>query len=194
MRACRTRSAVTALFRFRFSIVVMLAAFSAVSTGCLTAKVASVVNTSNAVLLENIIKSESGSVGTIPLSAKEAGTRDWQNEVARIDSFIESNPTLTEATVDSLRARQAIILTVHGQDNLAEAVFELVNDANNLSPRDHALYELSPHLGWWFRRSTAKWDTPDAEKADSALKALQSEIAKLKAGSGIEQYLSEMRA
>jgi hypothetical protein len=167
----------------------------AVSSGCATTRdVQDIVSRTNSAMIP-----------TEAIVQKGEKRSDWKGENARIEAFIEVNPT-ADVTNAALRVRQGMLLAINGQDVYAMMAFEQVKDPGQLvSMRDRALYDLHPHIVWWFKVSNERFDgTPptDADKEGSgdyaaAYKALEDFRAVcngLPPGSSIRIYLEEMRA
>jgi len=147
-------------------------------------QVEEIVDRSNAELLQ-----------PLPLVTESVDGGGWQEEVGRIDAFIAAHgdqPTL----IAPLRLRQALLLTVHGQDNLALATFDLVSPTALVTERDRALFALREDLVRWFKvsRTFAQTDPEDTTWARAALTRFDSENDPLPPGSEIRHYLEEMRA
>ncbi|MHC4959189.1 MAG: hypothetical protein ACYTGN_12540 [Planctomycetota bacterium] len=170
----------------------------AVSAGCVATKeVKEIVASSNAAMISN------GVVGQANESAP-----DWRKEVARIEAFIENHPG-ADVTNAALRVREGMLLAAHKQDAFATQAFEQVKDRGKLvSARDRALFDLHPHIIWWFMVSEQSFDgkppldkdaegTKDYKRASDALAAFRTVCDKgdaPAAGSGARMYLEEMRA
>jgi len=167
----------------------------AVSSGCATTRdVQEIVSRTNVAMIpaESIVQKDEKGAG-------------WKDENARIEAFIEANPT-ADVTNAALRVRQGMLLAINGQDAYAMMAFEQVKDPDQLvSTRDRALYDLHPDIVWWFKVSNERFDgTPptDADKegsgdyaaAQKALEAFRTVCNGLPPGSGIRIYLEEMRA
>jgi len=94
-----------------------------------------------------------------------------------------------------LRIRQAMLLLVNKQSNLAKATFDSVAATDLHTDRDQALKRNAEHLIWWFSHSASDtWTTSDQLKATSALKALAQTQDSLASSPEIRDYLAEMRA
>ena len=139
------------------------------------------------------------------LVQKDQTSGNWTDENARIEAFIEANPT-DEVTIAALRARQGMLLAVNKQDAYALMAFEQIKDPSQLvSARDRALYDLREHIVWWFKVSNQRFDGTPPTAADkegsgdyaAAVRALdeyEPVCNGLPPGSGIRIYLEEMRA
>lgn len=76
----------------------------------------------------------------------------WQEPVAEIDQLISEHSD-QPALVNHLRVRQAMILTVHQQNNLASARWKQVVFDELKTERDRGLYQHWPALVWWYKRA-----------------------------------------
>jgi hypothetical protein len=168
------------------SVVAVAALLLAVmATACATqGQVRQIIDDANAASI-------SGDVGMQPA----ASGGDWRKAVAAIEAFIQSHPDQPDLT-NPLRVREALVLCVHQQDNLAKAAFEQV-DAQHLAatPRERALYEARSVLPWWFKHSTSNISDPASfQTGRVAMKTLAEAVKGLPAISDTRDYLTEMRA
>jgi hypothetical protein len=127
----------------QFPRVVFVSVISAVLlVGCLTTKqVREIVATSNAELISPSLDLPGGN-----------STNGWKDPVAKIDQLILQNqdqPTL----VNHLRVRQAMLLTVYQQDNLARERWKQVDASALKTERDKSLHQSRDALVWWYRRA-----------------------------------------
>jgi hypothetical protein len=159
----------------------------AVTAGCVaTREVKEIVARSNAAMISN------GS-----LAQANQSKPAWEAEVARIEAFIENHPD-ADVTNAALRVREGMLLAIHKQDAYAAQAFAQVKDRGSLvSARDRALYDLHPHIIWWFRVSDTRFSEGDYAAASDALAAFKTACDRPdapSAGSGARMYLEEMRA
>jgi len=165
--------------------VFLLAAFAWVLAGCATrADVVEVVSATNLAMVTPGL-SQSG----------KAGGDAWKEPVEKIDKIISEHAD-EKKLVAALRLRQAMLLTVHGKNNLANAAFGLVNETDLHSERDKALFNLRKEITWWYRRApkVQPFSKNERDKAKKSLKAFSDRCNKLKKGSDIRLYLETMRA
>lgn len=137
--------------KLKFRNILALGVSLFLAAGCITTQqVSEIVVSSNAAMISpglNVPGSES-------LGA-------WEEPVAQIDQLIlqnEDQPTL----VNHLRVRQAMLLTVNKQNNLAAERWKQVNSTALKTERDKTLYQNRNALVWWYVRA------PDMESLDPA--------------------------
>ena len=191
------------LFSVKSSLIagfLFLILIAGIVSGCVTQKqVRDIVAESNAALVTATIM---GTAGADPTSLPHPGLgteaarsehEPWMVPSAKIDAFIESYPD-QKVTASALRVRQAMLLLVHEQYNLARTAFNMVEPQYLTTARDKALYNLHTHLIWWFRVSRSPiMSLSELREADKALEALQAEGKTLDESPGIRDYLAEMR-
>jgi hypothetical protein len=169
------------------TLLVACLAFLVISCAT-TAQVEEIVNKANMLTLAPLQLQVSN-----PQSPDGSSAGSWQEEVARIDTFIEAHadqPTLT----NQLRLRQAMLLMVNRQDNLALATFELIDPQYLTTSRDKALYDVHKELIWWFKSSSQPLNHDGLTKAENALQTLDAVNDMLPPEDEIRQYLEETRA
>jgi hypothetical protein len=169
---------------FKTFLVLVLAAIALTQAGCATrADVVEVVTTTNLAM----ITPELGQPG-------KTGGDAWKEPVEKIDKLISEHAD-QKKLVAALRLRQAMVLTVYGQNNLANAAFDLIEAANLHSERDKALYGLREEMTWWYRRATHKMPLTKNErgKATTYLENIKVTCDTLTRGSDIRHYLETMR-
>lgn len=179
-------------FRSRLLIVgIMLCFVAPFFTGCATTgQVTDIVKKSNETLLLSLLPG----AGLPSAKAEDISAGRWEEDSARIDAYIAAHPG-QDALAGALRIRQAMLLLAHGQYNLANASFEMVNPAHLVTARDKALYALRKHLIWWFAQDKTSFHYPDDfQKGSDALREFQKTIDTLNDSLEIRDYLAEMRA
>ncbi len=75
----------------------------------------------------------------------------WRAPVNELQKIIDNNPN-NPILVNHLLARQAWVLTVYGQNNLADQVWNKVDPNNLHSERAANLYANRNSLTWWYAR------------------------------------------
>lgn len=159
----------------------LTAAFSTGLAGCATEQqVRDIVTNSNAAMLSPHLE--------LP-GDKES--QSWKQAIGDIDRLIAANPD-QKTLVNHLRVRQAMLLTVNGQYNLAEQRWKDVDGGVLTNARDKRLYENSETIVWWYRR--AKIQEPldfdvargHKQRLDTGLKGLQDPSIRI--------YLATIRA
>jgi|GEM_PF-3224617 len=168
--------------------VFCLLAVSLVSAmaGCTTKQeVARVVAETNAALVSPYLE-EPGKAGM---------TIAWKEPIERIDRLIAQYPD-EKKLVNHLRLRQAMLLTVYEQGNLAEERWKAVDGNELTTERDKSLHACWPHLVWWYKRAgiADPLDFQEMEKAEEALGGLDEILAPLAPGSDTKKYLGTIRA
>lgn len=170
----------------RLLVTVLAAAWLA---GCATThQVKSIVAESNAALL-------AAELPEISFGGDPAASVALANPAAisqKIDDFIAAHPDQRVAA-SALRIRQAILLIVHGEYELARAAFA---DATELkTDRDQALKTLSEPIIWWWQHSQVAFlNEAQLTKSREHLDAFDRELPKLGASPDIRDLLAEMRA
>ena len=170
----------------RLGVVVLALALCA---GCATTKqVQSIVAESNAALLA----AQLPDVGFSGDPATAGKLPDPAAVSKKIDDFIAAHPD-QKVAASALRVRQAMLLIVHGEYEMARAAFA---DATELkTDRDKALKALSEPIIWWWEHSqTAALNTAQLAQAREHLDAFDREIGKLNSSPDIRDVLAEMRA
>jgi len=173
--------------RFRGFVFCLLAVFLvSAMAGCATKQeVGRVVAETNAALMSPYLE-EPGKAGM---------TTAWKEPVERIDRLIAQYPD-ERKLVNHLRLRQAMLLTVYEQGNLAEERWKVVDGNELTTERDKSLHACWPHLVWWYKRAgiADPLDFEEMGKAEEALGGLDETLAPLPAGSDTKKYLGTIRA
>ncbi len=133
--------------------------------------------------------------GDVSLDTDGSTGSDWQRSVERIDQFIVANPQSREIN-NALRVRQASILMMARQLNLAEAVFAEVEPGIVLNPRDRAVYEARDALLLWYRLSgpgRRALDGADQAAIRRHLGDLASAVDDLDEALAVRRYLEQVR-
>ena len=125
-----------------------------------------------------------------PINSNEA----WRGPVVKMDRIIEMNPNLT-TLINHLRVRQAILLTVYGQDNLAERRWGMVDPGELKSERDNGLWENRSGLVWAYKRlrEMPNLHGAEIEEAQRFMNQLDKTIGKVD-NHDFKVYLSTVRA
>ncbi len=178
-------------FRSRLSILgIVFCIVASLITGCATTgQVTDIVERSNETLLLSLLPG----AGLPSPGADDVSGGRWEEDSARIDAYIAAHPG-QDALAGALRIRQAMLLLTHGQYNLANASFEMVNPAHLVTARDKALYGLRMHLIWWYAQDKTFFNADDFQKGSDALREFQKTIDTLNDSPDIRDYLAEMRA
>jgi len=175
------------------SLVSAVLVVALVATSCLAATVRRVVTESNAAML-----------GGCRLEAAEGAQPGdcWKASVAEIDEFIAAHPD-QPVTINALRLRQGLLLTVHRQDALAKASFDAVAEKQLKTDRDKALFALREHLMWWYREAPAPasgsalpFDAASRARVAAAVEDIDLQLAGLDGAANTELrwYLETLRA
>ena len=125
-----------------------------------------------------------------PINSNEA----WRGPVVKMDRIIEMNPNLT-TLINHLRVRQALVLTVYGQDNLAERRWDMVNPGELKSERDSGLLENRSGLIWAYKRlrETPPLNGSEIDEAQRFMNQLDETIRKVD-NPDFKAYLATVRA
>jgi len=128
---------------------------------------------------ELIVSSNAAMVSSSLMAPGEtAKPNQWQQPVADLDQLIAQNED--QATlVNHLRVRQAMILTVHQQDNLATARWKQVSEQALQTERDLGLFKHSEALVWWYKRADKvnPFDQSEVNKVQSFVSRLNDSLA-----------------
>ncbi len=118
----------------------------------------------------------------------------WKEAIAHMDRLIEAQSD-QPVLVNHLRVRQAMLLTVHIQDQLALYRWKLVVDTHLTTERDRALHKRSDALVWWYKRATDHnpLSTNDQVKAKDYITTMDESIAGLTTYD-LKIYMSTLRA
>jgi hypothetical protein len=128
-----------------FILCIAVTVFSIELSGCATEQqVREIVTNTNVAMLSPYLE--------LPGNTKSNGNDGWKNAIMDIDRLIAANPGQT-TLVNHLRVRQAMLLTVNGQYNLAEQRWLDVDGSALTNERDKSLYENSETIVWWYRRA-----------------------------------------
>lgn len=169
--------------RITLGLIVLVSA-TLLLGGCVTqSKVKEIVATSNAAMVTPFLNAPG-----------EASQGSWKDASAKIDQLIAAYPE-EKILVNSLRVRQAMLLTVNKQDNLARQVWsQIVSDALT-TERDKSLFDSREVLVWWYVRGPDGQALNSQEKkaAEGYLARLDNTIAALQ-GKDIRIYLGTIRA
>jgi len=119
----------------------------------------------------------------------------WKEPVERIDRLIAQYPD-QKKLVNHLRVRQAMLLTVYEQGNLAEERWKAVEDNELTTERDQSLHACWRYLVWWYKRAGIfdPLDAKEMQKAEKALSKLDETMKNVGQGSDIHIYLGTIRA
>lgn len=124
----------------------------------------------------------------------DANNQEWKDSIAEIDKIISANPD-QKTLINHLRVRQAMLLTVYSQGNLANEIWNLVENDKLTNERDKALYSNRKALIWWYEH--ASQSTPfDIFQQDKA-KEFRNEMLQNLNGvenKGLRIYLSTIIA
>jgi len=150
---------------------------------------AEIVNSSAGLINSIDSRTVNGEAGLITSSEPRSGDA-WKVEVERIESFISEHAE-QKPMINALRLRQAWVLTVYRQDNLAEAAYDLIDASELHTDRDRAIYQLRNELIWRFMLTG---NIRSVERAKMAMHRFDETNDGLPPGSEIRQYLEEMRA
>ena len=173
----------------RFLIVVLAAALA---TGCVTTReVKGIVAETNAAMVD------------APRFEQPGGNSGdgWREPVGRIDRLIAKHPDET-VLVNTLMVRQAMLLTVYGQDALADEVWGRIEErvgatpsANDLpTTRDRTFFALRDQLVWWFVRAGGGAFDLTNEEIAPRIGAFEEACDELPEGDDTRLYLETMRA
>ena len=123
-----------------------------------------------------------------------ASSDTWQDAVGQIDRIIAENPDQS-TLVNHLRVRQALLLTVYQQGNLAEQRWKLVDGSALTTERDKNLYENWDALVWWYKRAPNPdiFDDTEKGKARNFMVKLGSAIDNTDSHE-LQVYLATLRA
>ncbi len=113
-----------------------------------------------------------------------------KDAMERIEAVIAAHPDQA-VLVNSLRVRQAMLLTVHNKPNAARIVWEQVTQPPG--QRDAALYVLREELVWWFGAAEG-FKEGDIDKGKKYLESIKNVCDTLPSRSNIRDYLETMRA
>lgn len=153
--------------------------------GCATAKdVRRIVAQSNAAMIAGP-----------PLDKAGVESSDsWKETVGQIDRIIAENLDQT-TLVNHLRVRQALLLTVYQQGNLAEQRWKLVEGSMLTTERDKTLYANWEGLVWWYKRAPDRNILDDTEKkqAEKFMEKLGTSINTINSHE-LQVYLATLRA
>jgi len=126
----------------RLLLCVVITVFSIQLSACATEQqVREIVTSTNAAMLSPHLE--------LP---GDTTSDSWKNAIRDIDRLIDANSDQT-TLVNHLRVRQAMLLTVNGQYNLAEQRWADVDGSALTSERDKSLYENADTIVWWYRRA-----------------------------------------
>ena len=145
--------------RMRHYLTFYLAAmvFAAGILGCATAKdVRRIVAQSNAAMIAGPPLDKAG----------VANSEVWREAVGQMDRIIAQNPDQT-TLVNHLRVRQAMLLTVYQQGNIAEERWKMVDGNVLTTERDESLHENWKALVWWYKRAPNPRRLDNTEQADA---------------------------
>ncbi|MEM9386048.1 MAG: hypothetical protein AAGA68_13365 [Pseudomonadota bacterium] len=177
-------------------------------SGCVTTEqVEAIVESSNASVL-SLVESSNASLDTLVANAdRDAidavstdatllpegsdGDDAWLASVERIDRFIADHPQ-AQVVNNTLRIRQASILMMAKQLNLAAAVFDEVNPDIALNPRDRAVYDAREPLLFWYNLS-GSLDRSQANAIPGHLATLAGVADGLPADLAARRYLEQVR-
>ncbi len=162
---------------------ILLAALVLFTTvACITQRqVQEIVATSNAAMVD---------VPDLPQADGTVDAKKLDAAVARIESIIASHPNQT-VLVNTLRVRQAMLLTVHGKLEAAKIVWSKTSKPT--TERDMALYDLRDELVWWFA-AAKNFTDGDIQTGNDALTKFATTCEGLTQNSDIRRYLETMRA
>ena len=149
---------------------------------CVTQReVKEIVATSNAALVDmpGLPQADGGAVDEAKLKAA----------IERIETVIAAHPDQTEL-VNTLRVRQAMMLTVANKPKAAEIVWSQV--VKPPGQRDAALYELQEELVWWFA-AAKNFKDEDISIGNAYLGNIDNVCDPLPKRSNIRDYLETMR-
>lgn len=165
-------------------IVLALVTLVAGISGCATTSdVKEIIATTNAAMVSPVLEQPGSRASDV-----------WQVPVAQIDQIILNYPE--EGTlVNHLRLRQAMLLTVFQQGNLAEERWEQIDGSELETERDRSLYENRDALVWWYRRapSLAPLDDEEKERATRYVTQLTASLSDIE-NEDIRAYLGTIRA
>jgi hypothetical protein len=153
--------------------------------GCATAKD----------IREIVAQSNAAMIAGPPLDKAGAESSDvWKETVGQMDRIIAENPDQT-TLVNHLRVRQAMLLTVYQQGNLAEQRWKLVEGDALTTERDRALYENWKGLVWWYKRAPNRniLDDIEKEQAKKFMGELDTSINTIESHE-LRVYLATLRA
>jgi len=174
------------LMRRLFIICLAAALASTGLSACVTQQqVREIVAESNAAMITPYLE--------VP-GRKASDSDDWKDSVTRIDQLIAANPD-QKTLVNHLRVRQAMLLTVYKQSNLAEQRWKDVDYSALTNARDKSLYENRESLVWWYKRSADGTPLSDDEikRGRQGKQELTTTLANLKDKS-IILYLATIEA
>jgi len=154
-------------------------------TGCVSTKqVVEIVNSSNAMVASSALM----------VPGKEAEPDEWQRPVAELDLLIRENQNQPKL-VNQLRFRQALILTVNQQNNLATARWKQVNFELLENERDIGLFQNRKALIWWYKRAPdfSRLEAEDAKMAREFVDSISQKITS-DSNSDLKFFLGTIRA
>ncbi|MEO0424977.1 MAG: hypothetical protein AAF184_21760, partial [Pseudomonadota bacterium] len=176
--------------------------------GCVTTEqVEAIVESSNAAVI-SLVESSNDSLDTLIANADReaidavstdatllpegnAGDDAWLQSVERIDRFIADHPQ-AQVVNNTLRVRQASILMMAKQLNLAAAVFDEVNPDIALNPRDRAVYDAREPLLFWYSLS-GSLERSQANAIPAHLDTLAAVADGLPVDLAARRYLEQVR-
>ena len=163
--------------------VILLAALMLLApVACVTERqVKDIVATSNAAMVD---------VPDLAQPGDEPDPERLKQAVARIEALINAHPDQT-VLVNTLRVRQAMMLTVHKQFEAAKVAWGKASTPPG--QRDAALHERWKDIVWWFEKATTFLDE-DIVRGKAALENLDGTCDKLPEKSEVRYYLETMRA
>jgi len=158
------------MIKFLKPIAFAILLLSCTLSGCVTQQeVKAIVAETNAAAISPYLDRPTG-------TGRQPAT-EWQEAVKRIDRLIEAHPD--QATlVNHLRVRQAMLLTVNGQNNLALERWNLVIAEALDSERDKRLHALHEALVWAYKnlKLTAGVDIADASSRLDSFKTKTKDV------------------
>lgn len=180
----------------RFSLVLIVLMVAVL--GCTTTDAIKKAVSENNAVIAGIVAENNAAMIEIPsihspnepVESNEA----WRDPVVKMDRIIEMNPNLT-TLINHLRVRQAIVLTVYGQDNLAERRWEMVNPGELKNERDSGLWENRSGLVWAYKRlrETPPLNGSEFDEAQGFMNQLDKTIGNVDSHD-FKVYLSTVRA
>ena len=142
-----------------------------------------------------VAQSNAAMIAGPPLDKAGVASSDtWREAVAQIDRIITENPD-QKTLVCHLRIRQAMLLTVYQQGNLAEQRWKMVEDCALTTERDKNLYANWDALVWWYKRAPNPniFDDTEKGKAINFMEKLGTSIDNTDSHE-LQVYLATLRA
>jgi len=124
----------------------ILLTLAMILTSCATKKdVQAAVASTNETIVDLLVEQPG-------LRLNAATDTNWRQPVAQIEKIIQSNPD-QPIMVNHLRVRQAWVLTVYGQHNIANEVWRNVDPKSLVTEREANLYANRKGLTWWMDKT-----------------------------------------